>query len=108
MKIQVETYLEACGIEALPRKNKFVGWQILPITESQKKQLWDLGIGYSHIYYQGQANYIFDMVTIRKAAGMASPKQIAILVERGYPIKTLCKLTSRAASKKISSCLKPI
>lgn len=108
MKLQAETYLTACGIDGLPRKNKLTGWQILPVTESQKKKLWDLGLGYSQVKYQGQANFLFDVFVIRKAAGMASPKQLAILIERGYSIKTLCKLSSRSASKRIGSGLRPV
>lgn len=103
MKIQAETYLVICGLYSLPKKKDLAGWQTQPITEKQKEFMDAVGIGYSRVKYKGQASIVIDAFVVRKNARLATPKQLAVLIDNNVPISEVSSLTIKEASDKIRS-----
>jgi len=60
------------------------GWETDKPSESQVDQLAKIGILPSHIESAGKAQKIIDTVQARNDAGLASPKQIRFLEQKGF------------------------
>lgn len=105
MKIPVDSFLLIAGANTLPRKNKMTGWQTAAVTLKQKELLNDIGIMHSKIKYKGQACFVINAYMTRKEAGLATPKQLACLLENGEAVKDLSGLTKRQAYSKIQAII---
>lgn len=108
MKLQAETYLMICGLYSLPKKNDLTGWERQPVTEKQKEFLNTAGIGYSRIKYKGQASTVINAYIVRSNARMATPKQLALLLDNGIPVTEITALTIKQASMKIRNLFQVI
>ena len=60
------------------------GWEAAPPSEKQKAALEKLGISPSKIECAGKASLLLDRLQKRRAAGLATPKQIRLLEEKGF------------------------
>lgn len=105
MKIQADVYLTACGYPPMPKKYEFSGWKTEPITNKQKTMLERYGVAYSRVKYKGQASMIIDLIFKRNEEGLATPKQIQVLLKNGYSFGKVKRLTVKGASKIISEFL---
>lgn len=60
------------------------GWEAAPPSDGQKKALEDAGIMPDEIDSAGKASLLLDRIAARRAAGLATPKQIRQLENRGF------------------------
>ena len=105
MKIEPNTYLVALGFEPLPKKAEMTGWKTESVTDKQKALLEKYGVAYAHIYYKGQASMLISIITKRMNEHMATPKQIQMLLSKGYASGHIKRLTMKGASKIINELL---
>ena len=105
-KIQPNTFLIAIGMAPMPTKYDLFGWREEPATEKQKKELEKFGIAYSTIRYKGQASMVLQTIYKREADGLATPKQIQLLLEKGYKGNRLRYLTVIGASRIIKDLIR--
>jgi hypothetical protein len=103
MKIQPDTYLIACGLTPMLKKYEMFGWKTDPATGKQKETLSKYGIAYSRVKYKGQASLLIQTILKRNNDGLASPKQIQVLISHGYSMGRIKYLTMRGANKIISN-----
>ena len=102
MKINPNTLLVALGYSPLPKKAEMTGWKQDLITDKQKALLEKYGVAYAQIKYKGQASMIISIVTKRMNEDMATPKQIQMLLSKGYASGHIKRLTKEGASKIIA------
>jgi superfamily II DNA or RNA helicase len=60
------------------------GWEMAPPSERQKEQLEHAGIEPELIESAGKASLLIDRINKRRAAGLATPKQIRFLEGKGF------------------------
>ncbi|MHB2114258.1 MAG: DEAD/DEAH box helicase [Enterococcus faecalis] len=71
------------------------GWEMGPPSSQQVSALEKLGILPDAIDNAGKASLILDRLQKRKEAGLATPKQIRLLEQRGFKTKTNSKVDSK-------------
>lgn len=59
-------------------------WQMMEVTEGQKKTLENFGINSESVSSRGEANILIDRLIARSKANLATPKQIRFLEQRGF------------------------
>ena len=106
MKIQADVYLTTLGEPPLPNKWDLFGWRAESITQKQKSTLEEYGVAYSRVKYKGQASMLIQLIFNRAKNGLATPKQIQVLLKNGYTSARIAKLTKRGASRIISRYFK--
>lgn len=97
-KLSPETYMLACGALPLPSKKELVGWEGDRITDKQKSTLNKFDIAVTTIRYKGQASRVLGMITKRIDKKLSSPRQIQILLTKGYTFAELAPMTFKEAS----------
>lgn len=60
------------------------GWEILPPSEKQKKELERFGIASAAVESTGKATMLLNRLYKRQREGYARPKQINVLEQRGF------------------------
>ena len=60
------------------------GWEREPMTEAQRNALDSAGIDHEAIDTKGHASAIMDTLTQRRESGLATPKQVRLLEQRGF------------------------
>lgn len=105
MKIQADVYLTTCGEAPLLKKWELKGWQADKITDKQKAMLEQYGIAYARVKYKGQASMLISLIIERNKCNLATPKQIQVLLQKGYAPSKIKKLTNRGASMVIARLL---
>ncbi len=80
------------------------GWEMSPPTEKQLKALEKWGIFPDEINNAGKASKLLDRLSVRRAAGLTTPKQIRFLERKGFQhvgtwqFETAKKLINRIAA----------
>lgn len=97
-KLSPETYMLACGALPLPSKKELVGWECDKVTDKQKATLDKFDIAVATIRYKGQASRVLGMITKRIDKKLSSPRQIQILLQKGYTFSELAPMTFKEAS----------
>ena len=59
-------------------------WQMMDVTDNQKKILENFGINSESVSSRGEANILIDRLIARSKANLATPKQIRFLEQRGF------------------------
>lgn len=98
-KLAAETYMLACGALPLPGKKELVGWETDKVTDKQKETLDKFDIAVTNIRYKGQASRVLGMITKRIDKKLSSPRQIQILLQKGYTFAELAPMTFAEASE---------
>jgi len=99
MKIQPDTYLTTLGYAPLPKKYDMAGWMQDFATPKQKAELSKFNIAYTRVKYKGQASLLLSIIYRRANQGLATPKQIQVLLQNGYKSGHIRQLTVKGASK---------
>jgi len=60
------------------------GWEREPMTEAQRNALDSAGIDHGAIETKGHASAIMDVLKRRREDGLATPKQVRLLEQRGF------------------------
>lgn len=82
------------------------GWEMSPPTEKQLKALEKWGIFPDEINNAGKASKLLDRLSVRRAAGLTTPKQIRFLERKGFQhvgtwqFETAKKLINRIAANR--------
>lgn len=76
------------------------GWEAGPPTEKQLKSLEKMGIFPDEVETAGKAKLLLDRLSVRRAEGLATPRQIRMLENRGF--RHVGEWTFDAANKLIS------
>lgn len=103
MKISTKNYLIICGIESLPEKYQLKGKWAEPATERQKVYIDKCGVCHAAIRYKGQADVIIKNLISRQERGLATPRQLAAMIDHGTSPRRLMNVTEQYASRVIRS-----
>lgn len=79
--LQFEMSIQA---EDLANYTPSFGWELMPVSETQKKFLESRGIYADNIESAGKASQLIDRLKKRQQLGLATPKQIRFLEGKGF------------------------
>ena len=93
-------YEMSIGAEDLADYQPSFGWEMAPASEKQIEAIEKHGIFAGEVTCAGKASLLLDRLTKRREAGLATPKQIRLLEQKGF--RHVGRWDFQAASKMIT------